>query len=117
MQLQALPIGLDRLVLPSEENRKKVYDLANQAPQPEEGGRRRWRKGELEFEGYMRHLDNAVSLLHPTFNCNSVERDYFISLQIFIVINRVCTMLTAIGSIPRASFFEDLVIPGSHLSI
>ena len=62
-QLQALPIGVDRLVLPSEENMKKAYDLANQAPQPEEGGRRKWRKGELEFEGYMRHLDNAVSTL------------------------------------------------------
>jgi len=58
-QLQALPIGVDRLVLPSEENRRKAYELANQQSQPEDGGRRKWRKGELEFEGYMRHLDNA----------------------------------------------------------
>jgi len=58
-QLQALPIGVDRLVLPSEENRRKAYELANQQSQPEDGSRRKWRKGELEFEGYMRHLDNA----------------------------------------------------------
>ena len=60
MQLQALPIGIDRIKLPSEDAQRKAYELANATPE-EEKGKRKWRKGELEFEGYMRHLDNAVS--------------------------------------------------------
>jgi len=59
IQIRCLPAGLDNLQLPSEETRKKAQEVANQVPQAEEGGRRKWRRGEMEFEAYMRNLDNA----------------------------------------------------------
>ena len=60
-QLTAVPIGLEHLNMPSEEAQKKSAELANRVP-PAEEGRRKWRRGEMEFEALMRHLDNAVSL-------------------------------------------------------
>jgi adducin len=57
IQMKALPVGVDNIHLPSEEARKKAFEQAN--PPPPEKGSRKWRRGEMEFEAYMRLLDNA----------------------------------------------------------
>lgn len=57
-QLRAAPLGLDNIHIPSEEIRAKAFEAANQPIQHEEG-RKKWRRGEIEFEGLMRHLDNC----------------------------------------------------------
>ncbi|ELT93964.1 hypothetical protein CAPTEDRAFT_100987 [Capitella teleta] len=57
IQLKTMPAGIDNIHMPSEETRKKAYEAAN-PPQPEKGSRK-WRRGEIEFEAYMRHLDSA----------------------------------------------------------
>ena len=52
--------------MPSEEIRKKVHEEAMNAHlkmSGDEGGeerKRKWRRGEAEFEALMRHLDNMV---------------------------------------------------------
>jgi len=76
-----MPVGLDNVILMSEESRKQAYETARSGgggvnSQQEEGtistsekcevkheGRkdRKWRYGEQEFEAVMRYLDNAVS--------------------------------------------------------
>eukprot|EP00106_Octopus_bimaculoides_P018485 XP_014785927.1 PREDICTED: protein hu-li tai shao-like isoform X3 [Octopus bimaculoides] len=59
-QINALPAGLDNLVLVNEETQKKTFTVANQSG----GGGvdtsgRRWKTGELEFEALMRMMDNC----------------------------------------------------------
>ncbi|ESN96222.1 hypothetical protein HELRODRAFT_185073 [Helobdella robusta] len=49
VQLRTAPLGLDNLVLPSEEVQKKIVQLAL----------KKQRKNEIEFEALMRHLENA----------------------------------------------------------
>jgi hypothetical protein len=61
LQLLLLPLGMDNILMPSEEVRQAMYTMSLTEPQPQEEGRRKWRRGELQFEAYMRHLDNAVS--------------------------------------------------------
>ena len=57
-----MPVGLDNIIIPNEEVRKRAFEEANQPPPESQGeGKRKWRKGEIEFEALMRHLDNAVS--------------------------------------------------------
>ncbi|XP_046385535.1 protein hu-li tai shao isoform X3 [Ischnura elegans] len=76
-QVKMMPMGVDNLVLISDESRKQVYDAARRAggaPDPSkqhkeevkgegegkvEKREKRWRVGELEFEALMRMLDNA----------------------------------------------------------
>lgn len=70
-QLKLLPVGLDNLVLLTDEVRKKLYDAAHKAPlevcskpksESEREGRvveRKWRVGGADFEALMRMLDNA----------------------------------------------------------
>ncbi|XP_071448411.1 protein hu-li tai shao isoform X7 [Hetaerina americana] len=76
-QVKMMPMGVDNLVLISDESRKQVYDAARRAggaPDPAkqhkeevkgegegkvEKREKRWRVGELEFEALMRMLDNA----------------------------------------------------------
>lgn len=55
-QLRTIHVGLDNIALPSEEVCKRAQDLANQS-----GGdnKKKWRRGELEFEAFNRQLDNA----------------------------------------------------------
>ena len=60
LQLRTLPLGIENIYLPSDETRKKAYELANQAPLAVDG-KKKLKRGELEFEALMRHLDNAVS--------------------------------------------------------
>lgn len=66
-----MPVGLENLVMVSEEARKQVYEAAHrtgEAKQQEDGStvihgkrERRWKVGDLEFEALMRMLDNSVS--------------------------------------------------------
>jgi len=60
-QLRAVPLGLDNIVLPSDELRRKTFEAANQmaASHDGDGSKRKWRAGELEFEALMRRLENA----------------------------------------------------------
>ena len=55
-----VPVGLDNIVQPSDDTKKVAFELAA-LPPPSEEGKRKWRRGEMEFEALMRHLDNAVS--------------------------------------------------------
>ena len=42
-----------------------MYELANATGGAGDAseGKRKWRRGEVEFEAFMRHLDNAVRLI------------------------------------------------------
>ncbi|KAI0212225.1 Protein hu-li tai shao [Lamellibrachia satsuma] len=57
-QVLTVPVGLDNIVQPSDDTKKRAYELAAQPP-PSEEGKRKWRRGEMQFEALMRHLDNA----------------------------------------------------------
>ena len=59
--MQLMPLGLDNVLLPSEEAQERMREAAQRKPTAE-AGRRKWRRGEMEFEALMRHLDNAVSI-------------------------------------------------------
>ena len=61
LQMQLMPLGLDNVLLPSEEAQERMREAAQRKPTAE-AGRRKWRRGEMEFEALMRHLDNAVSI-------------------------------------------------------
>ena len=59
-----MPAGLDNLILVSPEIREKTARIASQTG----GGGvdtsgKKWKCGELEYEAYMRLLDNAVRIL------------------------------------------------------
>jgi adducin len=60
-QVRALPAGLDNVKLISEEDQHSLLEASMHLPAGFESleGKRKWRKGELEFEGLMRHLDNG----------------------------------------------------------
>ncbi|XP_044737233.1 protein hu-li tai shao isoform X2 [Chrysoperla carnea] len=68
-QLKLMPVGVDNLVLVSEEARKQIYEAARKAPEsipkPDvppalaDKIERKWRIGGVEFEALMRMLDNA----------------------------------------------------------
>ena len=68
-----MPIGLDNISLPSEEIRKKIHEEAMYAHLVMSGDgqgdtgehKRKWRRGEQDFEALMRHLDNMVRLTAP----------------------------------------------------
>ncbi|KAK2190284.1 hypothetical protein NP493_79g03033 [Ridgeia piscesae] len=57
-QVLTVPVGLDNIVQPSDDTKKVAFELAA-LPPPSEEGKRKWRRGEMEFEALMRHLDNA----------------------------------------------------------
>lgn len=56
LKLRAIPLGLDNIHLPSEEARRRAFELGKRPP----SGDKKWKHGEMEFEAMMRHLDNAV---------------------------------------------------------
>lgn len=56
LKLRAIPLGLDNIYLPSEEARRRSFEQGNRPP----SGDKKWKRGEMEFEAMMRHLDNAV---------------------------------------------------------
>ena len=61
-----MPLGVENIMLPSEEQQKAIFEASKQRVKGEDG-RRKWRRGEMEFEALMRQLDNAVSLLVTWF--------------------------------------------------
>lgn len=59
-QLRTIPAGLENIKLPSEEMQKKMHESMNMSAAGDAGeGKRKWRRGEMEFEALMRYLDNA----------------------------------------------------------
>lgn len=56
-QLQSIAGGLDNLALPSDEEKRKVYNAAHQLAVGADG--KKWRLGEQDFEALMKHLDNV----------------------------------------------------------
>lgn len=89
-----MPLGVENLVLVSDETRKQVYEAARRPPDatpkqlqdatdgPATAAKKekQWRVGGVEFEALMRMLDNAVStitillsllLKHNLFSLNS----------------------------------------------
>lgn len=76
--MKLMPLGLDNVIVMSEDARKKAYETARAGGggvnskeegvvstaegKPEGRKERKWRFGEQEFEALMRTLDNAVSL-------------------------------------------------------
>lgn len=77
MQMKIMPLGLDNVILMSDEARKRAFETARHggggvnsqvegvintdgATEPKK--ERKWRYGEQEFEALMRALDNAVSI-------------------------------------------------------
>jgi len=55
--------GFDKVHLPSDEMCHNVYDNNRRPPVGATGTKRRWRRGELEFEAMMRQLDSVVCWL------------------------------------------------------
>jgi len=58
VQLHSIAGGMDNLVLPSDEEKRKAYEAARQLPVSADG--KKWRLGEQDFEALMKHLDNVV---------------------------------------------------------
>jgi adducin len=67
-QLALMSLGPDHLLVPSEEAMAKAAQLSTFIPTSEDG-KKKYRKGEMEFEALMRHLDNAG------FRTNHLYRD------------------------------------------
>ena len=66
VQVTSIPVGLDNIVQPSEHLKKKAIDIAAKSSRLNAGGEGKapkWRRGEIEFEALMRHLDNAVCII------------------------------------------------------
>lgn len=75
--MKLMPLGVENLVLVSDETRKHVYEAARRPPdstpkqlQDSTDGpvtttkkEKQWRVGGVEFEALMRMLDNAVSTI------------------------------------------------------
>lgn len=61
-QIQAMPAGMDNLVLVSQDVKQKTFSIANQGGGGVDSSGKKWKLGELEFEAQMRILDNAVSV-------------------------------------------------------
>lgn len=55
--------GLNNVRLPSDEVCRNVYDNSRRPPVGATSSKRRWKRGELEFESMMRQLDSVVSAL------------------------------------------------------
>jgi len=60
VQISLVPFGLDNVHLPSAESQQEAYKMARQLPAGVVSVKQ-WCYGELEFDGLMRQLDNAVS--------------------------------------------------------
>ena len=75
IQLQSIKSGLANLQLPSDEEKRRAVETANQVVTDEDG--KIWKKGEQEFETLMKHLDNAVSF---QINSKIIIPEMFIKL-------------------------------------
>lgn len=66
LQVRAARAGLENLSIPSQEAQRRAQEAAAasamvKSPDRKGDGAIRWRVGELEWEAWMRVLDNAVS--------------------------------------------------------
>ena len=61
LQVQALSCGIANLIHIPEEVGKRVHDVGTQGGGGVSKNGKMWGTGELEFEGFMRMLDNMVS--------------------------------------------------------
>lgn len=66
--------------MPSEEAQRKAFELASRPP----SGDRKWKRGEMEFEAMMRHLDNAVSKVGLLFEKLAASK--CLNCRIFLLI-------------------------------
>uniref|UniRef100_A0A0B7BJK4 Class II aldolase/adducin N-terminal domain-containing protein n=1 Tax=Arion vulgaris TaxID=1028688 RepID=A0A0B7BJK4_9EUPU len=57
-QVKAIPLGLDNIVIVSEEAREQVHQVTSHGVAGD-SKERKWKTGELEFEALMRSLDNS----------------------------------------------------------
>jgi hypothetical protein len=57
---------VENLNLPSEEERRKVFESYRQLPVSADD--KKWRLGEQDFEMLMKQLDNVVSQSSPVFD-------------------------------------------------
>jgi len=58
-QIKTIPVGVDNIIMPSEEAQKQAYRVANQGGGGVDTTGKKWKIGELEFESLMRTLDNS----------------------------------------------------------
>lgn len=75
-QIQAMPAGVDNLILVSQEVKQKTFSTANQGGGGVDSSGRKWKIGEMEFEAQMRLMDNAgyrtgYSYKHPNIKRES----------------------------------------------
>ena len=68
LQLRVAHISKDELNLPSEDTMRRMYEAAQGGQgggggDAQDGGKKKWRRGEVEFEALMRHLDNCVCII------------------------------------------------------
>lgn len=62
LQITIATFGLDKIHVASDEMRQNVYDNSRRPPIGATGTKRRWRRGEAEFEAMMRQLDSVVCI-------------------------------------------------------
>lgn len=75
-QIQAMPAGVDNLILVSQEIKQRTFATANQGGGGVDSSGKKWKIGEMEFEAQMRLMDNAgyrtgYSYKHPNIKRES----------------------------------------------
>jgi hypothetical protein len=83
--VRALSAGIDNLILMSKEVQQKVFEVGSKAGGGggvgSGDGRKKWRVGELEFEAWMRLLDNMVCpLFKYSYRCFNINFTYFLGI-------------------------------------
>ena len=82
-----MPLGVDNINLPSEELQRKMYEMSigsgGGGDAPAEG-KKKWRRGEMEFEALMRHLDNCVCIQGKLFSYVNVFK--FCAARTFVIL-------------------------------
>lgn len=69
-QLRILNAGLDNIILPNDDIKRKLIDnYTQQLSDVSLNENKKWKIGELEFEACMRCLDNAVSVCYSKYKC------------------------------------------------
>jgi len=71
-QLRLIAQDFNKLVLPTDDEKRRAFEAANAATDSgNDGGK--WRRGEQEYETLMKHLDNYVS---GTFSLQTISNNY-----------------------------------------
>ncbi|XP_052770493.1 alpha-adducin-like isoform X4 [Mya arenaria] len=74
-QIQAIPAGLDNLVLVSNEIKEKTFAMANQGGGGVDSSGKKWKIGAMEFEAQMRILDNSGYRTGYSYKQPNIRRD------------------------------------------